>query len=168
MSESLKTGLSATRRVEIDAGRTISFMGDDCRVYSTPNLLYDIEMACRDLLLEHTEKGKDSVGTRIEISHSAATPIGMDVTADVELVEIDGRRLRFKVGCRDEAETIGDGGIAKLKEWIAKNPDEAAPPSTKNEKLIITNAGHNIDPNVIAESWSRRSSRARSAPNARC
>ncbi len=46
-------------------------MGDECRVYSTPKLLYDIEMACRDLLLAHIEPGKDSVGTRVELDHSA-------------------------------------------------------------------------------------------------
>jgi fluoroacetyl-CoA thioesterase len=43
------------------------------------------------------------------MTHSAATPIGMNVTAEIELIEIDGRRLRFKVGCRDEAEPIGEG-----------------------------------------------------------
>jgi hypothetical protein len=51
MSETLTAGLAATRHVQIDRDRTISFMGDDCRVYSTPNLLYDVEMVCRDLLL---------------------------------------------------------------------------------------------------------------------
>ncbi len=43
------------------------------------------------------------------MSHSAATPIGMQVTAEIELVEIDRRRLRFKVSCHDQAEPIGDG-----------------------------------------------------------
>ena len=67
MSETLEPGLSATRRIEIDRDRTISFMGEDCRVYATPKLLYDVEMACRDLLLENIEAGKDSVGTRVEL-----------------------------------------------------------------------------------------------------
>ena len=43
------------------------------------------------------------------MSHSAATPIGMQVTAEVELTEVDGRRLRFKVSCHDDSEPIGDG-----------------------------------------------------------
>jgi len=43
------------------------------------------------------------------MTHSAATPIGMQVTAEIELVEIDGSRLRFKVSCRDDSEPIGDG-----------------------------------------------------------
>ena len=66
MSE-LKAGLTSTRRYDIDQGRTIGFMGDDCRVYSTPALLYDIEVVCRDLPLEHIEAGKDSVGTRAQV-----------------------------------------------------------------------------------------------------
>ena len=81
MSETLKTGLSATRHVDVDRARTISFMGEDCRVYSTPNLLYDIEMTCRDLLLAHIEPGKDSVGTRVELDHVGATLLGMWVGA---------------------------------------------------------------------------------------
>ena len=43
MSETLQAGLSLTRKYDIDAARTIAFMGDECRVYSTPALLYDIE-----------------------------------------------------------------------------------------------------------------------------
>jgi fluoroacetyl-CoA thioesterase len=65
-------------------------MGDDCRVYSTPNLLYDIEMACRDLLLAHIEAGKDSVGTRVELDHVGATLMGMWVEITVTLTEVNG------------------------------------------------------------------------------
>ncbi|HXO01164.1 MAG TPA: hypothetical protein VN900_03860, partial [Stellaceae bacterium] len=50
-----------------------------------------------------------SVGTRVEMTHTAATPIGMQVTAEIELVEIRDRTLRFKVACRDEKDPIGDG-----------------------------------------------------------
>jgi hypothetical protein len=66
-------------------------MGDDCRVYSTPNLLYDIEMACRDLLLANIEAGKDSVGTRVELDHVGATLMGMWVDVTVTLTEVNGR-----------------------------------------------------------------------------
>jgi fluoroacetyl-CoA thioesterase len=78
-------------------------------VFATANMIAFIEWTCVAALAPHLAPHQRTVGTRIEISHSAATPIGMDVTADVELVEIDGRRLRFKVGCRDEAEPIGEG-----------------------------------------------------------
>mgnify|MGYP001365097621 CR=1 FL=1 len=109
MSDTLAPGLTATRRVEIDAKRTISFMGDDCRVYSTPNLLYDIEMACRDLLLQHIEAGKDSVGTRVELDHVGATLLGMWVEITVTLTEVNGGAVCFDFSARDSVEEVARG-----------------------------------------------------------
>jgi predicted thioesterase len=109
MSETLKAGLSATRHVDIDRDRTISFMGDDCRVYSTPRLLYDIEMACRDLLLEHIEAGQDSVGTRVELDHLGATLMGMWVDITVTLTEVNGGAVAFDFSARDAVEEVARG-----------------------------------------------------------
>ncbi len=109
MSETLQAGLTATRRVEIDRERTISFMGDDCRVYSTPNLLYDIEMACRDLLLANIEAGKDSVGTRIELDHVGATLMGMWVEITVTLTTVAGGAVSFDFTARDAVEEVARG-----------------------------------------------------------
>jgi predicted thioesterase len=115
MSETLKAGLSATRHVDIDRDRTISFMGDDCRVYSTPRLLYDIEMACRDLLLEHIEAGQDSVGTRVELDHLGATLMGMWVDITVTLTEVNGGAVAFDFSARDAVEEVARG---KHKRYI--------------------------------------------------
>jgi fluoroacetyl-CoA thioesterase len=109
MSEPLKAGLTSTRRVDIDRDRTISFMGDDCRVYSTPNLLYDIEMACRDLLLQHIEPGKDSVGTRVELDHVGATLMGMWVEITVTLNAVNGGAVSFDFSARDAVEEVARG-----------------------------------------------------------
>jgi predicted thioesterase len=109
MSDTLKAGLSATRRVDIDRDRTISFMGDDCRVYATPKLLYDVEFACRDLLLEHIEPGKDSVGTRVELDHVGATLMGMWVDISVTLTEVNGGAVSFDFTARDAVEEIARG-----------------------------------------------------------
>ena len=109
MSDTLKPGLSATRHVDIDRDKTISFMGDDCRVYSTPNLLYDIEMACRDLLLQHIEAGKDSVGTRVELDHVGATLMGMWVDVSVTLTEVNGPAVTFEFTARDAVEEVARG-----------------------------------------------------------
>jgi len=109
MSETLKTGLTATRHVDVDRERTISFMGEDCRVYSTPNLLYDIEMACRDLLLQHIEPGKDSVGTRVELDHVGATLMGMWVDITVTLDEVNGGAVSFSFTARDAVEEVARG-----------------------------------------------------------
>lgn len=109
MSETLTAGLAATRRVEIDRDRTISFMGDDCRVYATPNLLYDVEMCCRDLLLQHIEKGRDSVGTRVELDHIGATLMGMWVDITVTLTSVDGGAVSFDFTARDAVEEVAHG-----------------------------------------------------------
>ena len=109
MSDTLKTGLSATRRVTIDRERTISFMGDDCRVYSTPNLLYDVEMSCRDLLLPHIGEGKDSVGTRVELDHVGATLLGMWVDVSVTVREVNGNAVSFDFSVRDAIEEVASG-----------------------------------------------------------
>lgn len=120
MSETLKVGLTATRRVDIDRDRTISFMGDDCRVYSTPNLLYDIEMACRDLLLEHIEAGKDSVGTRVELDHTGATLLGMWAEITVTMIEVNGPAVVFDFVARDAVEQVAKGRHSRFIVGIEK------------------------------------------------
>ena len=134
MSESLKAGLTATRHVEIDRDRTISFMGDDCRVYATPKLLYDVEFACRDLLLEHIEPGKDSVGTRVELDHVGATLMGMWVDISVTLTEVNGNAVCFDFSARDAVEEIARGkhnrfivGIEKTAQRLKAKLAKAQP-----------------------------------------
>ena len=78
-------------------------------VFATANLIAFVEWTCVAALAPYLSSDQRTVGTRVEMSHTAATPIGMKVTAEVELVEIDGRRLRFKANCRDEIEPIGEG-----------------------------------------------------------
>ena len=120
MSEAFKPGLSATRRVTIDSERTISFMGDDCRVYSTPKMLFDIEMACRDLLLEHIGPGKDSVGTRVELDHTGATLLGMWVDITVTLTEINGPAVGFDFSVSDAVENVARGKHSRFVVGIEK------------------------------------------------
>ena len=137
MSETLQPGLTLTRRIDVDRERTISFMGDECRVYSTPRMLYDIEMACRDLLLEHIESGKDSVGTRVELDHVGATLMGMWVEVTVTLATVNGNAVAFDFTVRDAVEEVARGkhnrfivGIEKtaqrLKAKLAKAMEGAA------------------------------------------
>lgn len=109
MSETLKAGLTSTRRYDIDQARTIGFMGDDCRVYSTPALLYDIEVVCRDLLLENIEAGKDSVGTRVELDHVGATLLGMWIEITVTVTEVNGPAVTFEFTARDALEEVARG-----------------------------------------------------------
>lgn len=109
MSDTLQPGLTLTRRIEVDRARTISFMGDECRVYATPLMLYDIEFACRDLLLEHIDAGKDSVGTRVELDHVGATLLGMWAEITVTLSKVDGAAVSFDFTVRDAVEEVARG-----------------------------------------------------------
>lgn len=109
MKPTLQAGLSVSREFPVDRGRTIDFMGEDARVYATPMLLRDIEVACRDLLLEHLDPGEDSVGTRVEIDHLAATLLGMKVTITATLAELKGRAAVFEVNASDGLDVICRG-----------------------------------------------------------
>jgi len=120
MTTILKEGLTKTARINVDAARTISFMGDEGRVYATPELVRDIEHTCRDLLLEHVDEGQDSVGTHIEASHTAATPLGMWVDITVTLNSLDGRAANFEVSAQDQVEQICHGSHSRFIVDVAK------------------------------------------------
>jgi predicted thioesterase len=120
MKDSLAVGLAKTRRIIVDEPRTIDFMGEALRVYATPALLRDIEHTCRDLLLEHGEAGEDSVGTRIELDHTAATLLGQWVDITVTVAAVDGRRVSFEVGAADAVEPVAKGRHGRFVVDIAK------------------------------------------------
>ncbi|MBI1904904.1 MAG: LysR family transcriptional regulator [Rhodocyclales bacterium] len=120
MTEALKAGLTSTRRYDIDAGRTIAFMGEDSRVYSTPSLLYDVEVVCRDLLLQHIGEGKDSVGTRVELDHVGATLLGMWVEITVTVTEVNGPAVSFEFTARDALEEIARGKHSRFVVGVEK------------------------------------------------
>ena len=104
MKDSLTVGITAQRRFEIDEARTIDFMGDEMRIYATPALLRDIEVHCRDFLLEHLDEGEDTVGVRVELDHLATTLLHMWVDITAKVVEIDGRRITLEVEVTDPLE----------------------------------------------------------------
>jgi fluoroacetyl-CoA thioesterase len=120
MKESLTTGLTMTNRFTIDVGRTISFFGEEGRVYATPELVRDIENSCRDLLLQHLDPGEDSVGMRVEVDHLAPTPLNLWVEITAELVELDGRRATFTLTARDPFEEVAKGRHIRFIVDVAK------------------------------------------------
>ncbi len=109
MKASLAQGLDATVKLTVDRERTIGFMGEKARVYATPMLVRDVEVACRELLLPHLDPGEDSVGTRIELDHLAATLIGMQVELKLTITEVKGRAVVFAVEGHDGLDTICRG-----------------------------------------------------------
>ena len=81
----------------------------DLPVFSTPYMLALMEEASQSSVAPYLEDGQSTVGTKLSISHDAATPVGMKVWAESCLTEIDGRRLVFDVCAYDECGVIGQG-----------------------------------------------------------
>ena len=101
-------------------------MADMPPVFATAYMIAFIEAACIEALAPYLEEGEATVGTHVDVSHSAATPIGMTASCAVELVEVDGRKLKFKVLCTDEKGPIGEGFheryLIDLERFLAKLP----------------------------------------------
>ena len=109
MKASLAAGLTTSTHWVVDRERTIDFMGEKARVYATPMLVRDIEIACRELLLRHLDPGEDSVGTRIELDHLAPTLMGMAVDLTATVTEVKGRAVTLAVEGNDGIDTICRG-----------------------------------------------------------
>lgn len=131
MKQSMTEGLTLTRRIQVDTPRTIGFMGDACRVYATPELVRDIEMTARDLLLEHCDAGEDSVGTRVAIDHIAATPLGMWVDVSVTISALQGRMVTLKVECSDACEPVARGEHMRFVVDTAKTAERLSAKAAK-------------------------------------
>lgn len=123
MKENLEAGLTTTARITVDEGRTIDFMGDEGRVYATPELVRDIENVCRDLLLDWTDAGEDSVGVHISLDHTAPTPLGMWVEITATVSERDGRRVTFDIGARDAVEDVARGRHVRFVVDVARSAE---------------------------------------------
>ena len=123
---SLQVGITGQMQKRVDDATAISFLGEGGpRVLATPALIMSLEMTSRNLAKEHLEEGYDTVGTHVDVKHLAATPIGMDVTYRAELIEVNGRQLRFRVEAYDEKEKVGEGfhgraiiNVAKFAEKV--------------------------------------------------
>ena len=109
MKASLKKDLSFSKTLLVDESRVIGFMGKEAAVYATPRMVSDVEYTCRDLLLEHLDPGEDSVGAHVSIDHLAPTPMGLQVTVEVKIAEIDRRKVVFDFSVRDPVEEVDRG-----------------------------------------------------------
>lgn len=78
-------------------------------VFATPEMVRLMERAAVHALAPHLAPGQQSVGTMVNVRHLAATPVGATVTATAKLIEVNGRRLVFKVSAHDGVELIGEG-----------------------------------------------------------
>ncbi len=126
MKETLANGVTLTRRLTVDKDSTIDFMGDDLRVYATPALVRDVEHACRDMILDHLDDGEDSVGTRVEIDHMAATLPGMWVDITTTVTDVKKRMVTMTFEVHDQIEQIGRGNHTRFVIDKAKTGERLA------------------------------------------
>ena len=114
MSESAKSplavGLRYSRSVAVTDDMTPAHLRQDpIRVLSTPDMIRLIEQTAIEAVAPSLGPGQATVGTRVDVAHLAATPVGMTVTITVELTEVDRRRLGFRVEVRDELDEAAKG-----------------------------------------------------------
>jgi len=109
MKPTLSPGATRVRRITIEGDRTISFMGEEARTYATPSMIRDIELTCRELILEHADPGEDSVGMEVAVKHLAPTLLGMTVEIAVRVIAAEGRKITFAAIVKDELDDVGAG-----------------------------------------------------------
>jgi fluoroacetyl-CoA thioesterase len=110
MDFGLRNGLTARVEMLVEDKDTASGYGSGgVDVFSTPAMIALMENAARSAVDQHLPKGYITVGTRLDVSHIAATPVGMKVYAEARLIEVDGNRLTFNVQAYDRKEKIGEG-----------------------------------------------------------
>jgi len=134
MKASLKPGIVSKRTFLVDESRCIGFMGREAAVYATPRMVSDVEYACRDMLLAHLDAGEDSVGAHVSIDHLAPTPMGLEVTVEVRIAEVDRRKVVWEFTVRDPAEEVGRGRHVRYVVETAKTRERLA---AKRAKLGI-------------------------------
>jgi fluoroacetyl-CoA thioesterase len=138
MKESLKPGIKYTHKFRIPASKTVPALYPESEeflampeVFATGFMVGFLEWACIMAIKPHLEWPQEqTVGIHINVSHEAATPPGLEVTATVELVAIEGRKLVFKVAAHDGIDLISTGSherfIINKEKFDAKVKDKAA------------------------------------------
>jgi fluoroacetyl-CoA thioesterase len=131
MKPTLAAGAAHTRSLIVDHARTIDFMGEALRVYATPEMIRDIEITCRELLMPHCEADEDSVGTRIEADHLAPALLGTQIDISVKVIEVKGRSVIFEATVHDPIEEIGRGRHSRFVVAKAKTAERLAAKAAK-------------------------------------
>ncbi|GID02909.1 thioesterase family protein [Pseudomonas sp. 008] len=129
----LQAGTATERKLIVDRERTISFLGEDLRIYATPRLVDDIEQTCLDYLLTFLDEGENTVGAAVDIRHVGATLLGMSVSIVATVTRIEGRSVTFNVEVRDDVELVATAAhtrvvvnVAKLRSRVLAKAEAAA------------------------------------------
>jgi fluoroacetyl-CoA thioesterase len=116
MKSTLKPGLKRKFSFAVPENKTVPHLYPEApsfkampEVFATGFMVGLFEWVCTELLAEHLDAGEGSLGTHVDFSHDAATPPGMTVTVDAEVIEVEGPKVRFRVSGHDGIEKIGGG-----------------------------------------------------------
>ena len=110
LPDTLQPGLTGATEIVVGTRDTAPHVGSGkIKVLATPVMVGLMEEAALNAVEGLLPQGFQTVGTRLDITHVAATPVGLRVTARAELVKIDGRRLTFRIWADDERDRIGEG-----------------------------------------------------------
>jgi fluoroacetyl-CoA thioesterase len=116
MKETLQSGVTFTHRYRIPPEKTVPFVFQESElfqampaVFATAFMVGLMEWACMEALQPYMDEGEISLGTNVCVTHSVATPPGMQVEVDVTLLEVNGSRTKWSIVARDEQDVIGEG-----------------------------------------------------------
>src|SRR3984893_9922656 len=116
MKPTLKPGLTHSFSYEVPENKTVPYTYPESpiiaqmpKVFATGFMIVLMEWTCTQLMAPHLDEGEGSLGNHVDVSHLAATPPGMTVKADAEVVDVQGRKIVFKVCAHDGMDLIGEG-----------------------------------------------------------
>jgi predicted thioesterase len=114
-------GLTGTAEIVVGPEHTAPFVGSGrIAVLATPVMINVIEAAALAAVEHLLPAGHQSLGIRLDISHTAATPVGLRVIATAEVTRVEGRTISFHVTARDEFEPIGGGSHERVVVSVAR------------------------------------------------
>jgi predicted thioesterase len=119
--DQIKPGLSGSVEITVAHEHTAPFVGSGrIEVLATPVMINLFEAAALAAVEHLLPPGHQSLGIHLDVSHTAATPIGLRVTATAEVIDVEGRTITFRVGAGDEFEAIGGGTHRRVVVSVAR------------------------------------------------
>lgn len=121
----LETGIKGRQEITVTKENSASAVGSGLLdVFATPAMVALMEKTAWMSIAPYLDEGEGTVGTKLDLAHTSATPVGMCVWCESELIEVDGRRLVFKVEAFDDKGSVGGGTherfIIKNEKFMAK------------------------------------------------
>jgi fluoroacetyl-CoA thioesterase len=133
----LKNGLTGHAELTVANEHTAPHVGSGAvPVLATPVLVNLLEAAALDAAERYVPPGQQTVGVRLDIRHFAATPVGMHVRAQAEVIHLDGRMIVFRVWAQDDVELVADGTHERMVITLDKFDARMRAKSDKGQKSI--------------------------------